>query len=223
MSTRLGLRKFTLKNRKEYTLDPILFALVAFQLISTYYIATVAININPSTAILPLFMASLTVGGLAGRLAYTGITVDHVLRPIEVAQILLFGVIGFGVIGAIQTVILKAFPHEAVYPLATELTGLSATLLLANIGVAEEVFFRGFIQTAAERTMVIGGTAIAQSKIAGWIVSGVLFSLFHYVYYGQQAVLMAVFASGIVLGMLHTFTKRLSVPVLAHVLVNIGV
>jgi len=83
-------------------------------------------------------------------------------------------------------------------------------------GVSEELFFRGFLQTMFE--IFFGGTMIA--RLAAPVPAAIIFAWFHYFAYSDPVVFFVLFAIGLILGYLHSFSNDIGIPILAHVINN---
>lgn len=90
---------------------------------------------------------------------------------------------------------------------------LTSTALLAiYMAVAEETFFRGFLQSLF--------TDLTGPMLAILLQSGV-WTLYHAtVYASQPGAFMIIFLSGIILGLAKNMTQSLSPTITAHVLIN---
>lgn len=91
-------------------------------------------------------------------------------------------------------------PVEAVY------LGLLA-------GVAEELFFRGFIQTALR--------IFVPSVIFAVIPGALIFALFHYFAYQNPSAFVVIFLLGIFLGFLYETYNDIGISMIAHVVNNV--
>lgn len=84
-------------------------------------------------------------------------------------------------------------------------------------GVAEELFFRGFIQTMIE--FFLGGTGFA--RFVAPIPTAMIFAWFHhFAYTGNIIAWWVMFAIGLAFGYLHAISRDIGVPMLAHVVNN---
>jgi len=84
-------------------------------------------------------------------------------------------------------------------------------------GVAEELFFRGFLQTMFE--LFLGATVLA--KYIAPIPTALIFAWFHYfAYAGNVIAWLVIFGIGLGLGYIHTFSRDMGTPILAHVFNN---
>ncbi|MHA2022116.1 MAG: lysostaphin resistance A-like protein [Candidatus Thorarchaeota archaeon] len=84
-------------------------------------------------------------------------------------------------------------------------------------GVAEELFFRGFLQTMFEFFM--GGTLIA--RYFAPIPTALIFAWFHHFAYTNNIVAWwVIFGIGLGLGYIMAFSKDIGTPMLAHVFNN---
>lgn len=85
-------------------------------------------------------------------------------------------------------------------------------------GVAEELLFRGFIQTFLE--LALGGTLFARFLAA--FPTAFIFSLFHYAAYpGDMVAFWALFGIGLVFGMIHAISNDIGSPMVAHIINNL--
>jgi membrane protease YdiL (CAAX protease family) len=216
----------TSKIHRDYTIDTISLGLLIFLVLSLGYAATVAINTNASLVTIPIFILSLVTFGFILRLIAGFSFGSGMFEPIttlpEMLKSVLLGVVGYGLIALIQTAALGTFRTAIIpqnlLPVYLQL-GASGRLLLADIAIAEETFFRGGLQVFIERFIDIKASYVA-SQVSAWVLTSIVFTIYHYVYYGRQQVLTAVFVSSLILCMLHTFSKRLSTSIISHVLVN---
>ena len=94
-----------------------------------------------------------------------------------------------------------------------------ALILALTSGIAEEVFFRGFLQQALSDLAVGGGTA---GMVAGLILSSLIFGLVHvgpdrkkFLPWTLMALVM-----GLCFGVLYLYTGNLVAPVVAHFTIN---
>ena len=79
--------------------------------------------------------------------------------------------------------------------------------------VTEELFFRGFILTPVKDSSI-------HLKIGALFVSGAVFAILHFNYYGDWIMLSIVFISGCILGIVYLQFKSLTVCILAHLILN---
>jgi membrane protease YdiL (CAAX protease family) len=84
-------------------------------------------------------------------------------------------------------------------------------------GVAEELFFRGFLQTMIE--FFLGGTVLA--RYVAPIPTALIFAWFHhFAYVGNPTAWLVIFAIGLAFGYIHAFSRDIGTPILAHVVNN---
>ena len=89
---------------------------------------------------------------------------------------------------------------------------VNASLFAVLIGIAEESFFRGFLQTLF---ISLAGDWL------GIIITSLIWMTFHGAVYGlNQPALFVVFGAGIILGWVVYITRRLSITMTAHGLIN---
>jgi len=82
--------------------------------------------------------------------------------------------------------------------------------------LAEEMMFRGIIQTKLEQ--ILSGFWGLKGKYVAVVIAGVLFGLAHYAG-GVEYVILSSMA-GILYGYLYLYTGRIEAPILAHFLLN---
>jgi membrane protease YdiL (CAAX protease family) len=84
-------------------------------------------------------------------------------------------------------------------------------------GVAEELFFRGFLQSMFE--LFMGGTNFA--RFVAPVPTALIFAWFHFfAYQGNNIAFFVMFAIGLGLGYTRALTRDMGVPILAHVINN---
>lgn len=90
-------------------------------------------------------------------------------------------------------------------------------MLVFLAGVAEELFFRGFIQTMIE--LFLGGTNFA--RFVAPIPTAMIFAWFHhFAYPGNVIAWWVMFFIGLAFGYSHAISRDIGVPILAHVVNN---
>jgi len=127
-----------------------------------------------------------------------------------------FNVLAVGIVSGIVLVVING------------LTGISSNILLGSTigtipieaiylgllaGVAEELFFRGFIQTLIR--------IYVPSLILAIVPSALIFALFHFFAYQSATAFIVLFVLGLFLGILHEMFNDIGVPMIAHVVNNI--
>jgi membrane protease YdiL (CAAX protease family) len=83
-------------------------------------------------------------------------------------------------------------------------------------GCAEELFFRGFLQTTIE--IFLGATRMA--RFVAIVPVAIVFSLYHFFAYNSLVAFIVLFVIGMVFGLAHALSNDIGVPMLAHVTNN---
>lgn len=212
-----------------YRLDPISLFLIGFQILTSVMYATIGVNSsNPQATTIATFMLALTFGGLLLRWAFEmRIPLrDIFVTPQDVGKVGVFSIIGFAIIAVLQTAVIKAYTLQAIVKNSLVYAGpVWLQILLANVSIGEETFFRYSLQPIIEKSLMFLPFPFIRSKtmvtISTWIIVSIVFVLYHIPYTGQPAALMAVFVSSLVLCAVHSLAGRLSSPMLTHILVNV--
>jgi len=79
-------------------------------------------------------------------------------------------------------------------------------------GVAEELYFRGFLGTFLR--------LVSPSLLLSVVSTAVIFSLFHWFAYSTDIAFVILFVLGLILGFIHEFTNDIGAPMMAHVINN---
>lgn len=79
-------------------------------------------------------------------------------------------------------------------------------------GVAEELFFRGFIGTFLR--------LVSPSLLISVVSTAMIFSLFHWFAYSTTIAFVILFVLGLILGFIHEFTNDIGAPMIAHTINN---
>jgi len=158
-----------------------------------------------------VFICLALIGLMLHHVFCGGIKFDtHLIGP-EIQQILLFSVAGFFFVLITQTIIFQLQPIGTIFLT----TALETKLFYLTAGVSEELFFRYYIQTKVEQSLPF-------IKPLSIFVASLLFTVYHFTVYGTNIyILYAVFFSSLVLGAIYYFSKRLSVPMLVHIMANL--
>jgi len=157
--------------------------------------------------IIGLLMSFMFSSMLSG---YGKTKIDAGITPATIAKQM--SVVSIGVVAGLILVALNA------------VTGMGIKVVVGSVehgffyglmaGVAEELFFRGFIQNMLR--------VFVPSLILALIPTALIFALFHYFAYGLNPVALGVmFMLGIFLGLLHEIFNDVGVPMLAHVVNNV--
>ena len=204
-----------LRASQVYTLDPLVAVLITFQILVNFYLAVRYSTIDPYIAIVNVVFIAMTISGLILHHAFCGgIKIDKQLVPKELSQILMVSSLGFLIVLVTQTIIFRSQTSAIAFVSMVE-----AQLFYSTAGVSEETFFRYYIQTKAEQSLplAIVGAAVSIG------VTSLLFTTYHFGVYGTLLLaLYAVFLGSLVLGATYAVTKRLSVPMIIHVAVNVA-
>lgn len=217
MSTTSVMIRLRQTLKQNYKLDAISFSLFIFNTILGAFLVVIAANTAEyGIGFKAILMIILTFIGIVGYTTTYGKfpEIDRTLDPKESALIASSSIIGFTFILLLQTSV------TAVYrPVFGAIGEIPFRLLLINIAISEEFFFRFFIQSALtlQLSRTMAPILAAPFSILG---TSVIFTLFHYVYYGVTQALVAVFVSSLVLGSIYELTRRLSVSQTVHILVN---
>lgn len=136
-------------------------------------------------------------------------------KPLR-SENLFIALLVFGVLVAIQTVmnLMDAYLSPA------NIVQIAYTIFSA---VCEELFYRGLIlgffiwlSKGKYKSVMFIGILIS----TGLMFSAFAFAASHTNYYGNWTLLIAVFLSGLVLGLSYVLTKDLMVPIIGHFLLN---
>ena len=202
-----------LRASQVYTLDPLVAILITFQILVNFYLAVRYSTIDPYIAIVNVVFIAMTITGLILHHAFCGgIKVDKQLIPKELSQILTVSSLGFLIVLVTQTIIFRSQTSAIAFVSMVE-----ASLFYSTAGVAEPTFFRYYVQTKVEQSLPIFGGVVSI------VATSILFTTYHFGVYGTQLLaLYAVFLGSLVLGATYTVTKRLSVPMIIHVAVNLA-
>lgn len=116
-----------------------------------------------------------------------------------------------GVIAGLVLVMINIFTNIGVSQILTG-SAYEGFYLGLLAGIAEELFFRGFIQTLIRLYVPV--------LLLALVPSALIFTLFHYFAYQSPVAFMVLFVLGIFLGILHEMFNDIGVPMLAHIVNN---
>jgi len=197
---------------QDYKLDPFVAIFVSLQILISSYLAVKYSETNPYISLVSVIFIVLTLSGLilhhffAGGVKLTGMFIS----PAHRQRVLLMGAVGFFFVLMAQTMVVKFVPSTIILA-----TLLEAKLFYYTAAVSEETFFRYYLQTKVEQVSPFFASAIAI------ILTSLSFMTYHFGVYGVSIIaLYAVFISSLILGVMYWLSKRLSVPMIIHVLVN---
>jgi len=179
------------------------------------YLAVKYSRTDMYVSIVNIIFISLTVTGLVLHQVFCGgIKVDKRLVPAENTAIMLASAVGLITVFLLQTIVFKAQGAIALT------TVWEAQMFYFTAGVAEETFFRYYIQTKLEQSTAVLAIFSAILSIG---TTSLLFMVYHFgVYATLPYALVAVFVSSLTLCIFYRYTKRLSVAQLIHCLANLS-
>jgi membrane protease YdiL (CAAX protease family) len=201
--------------QQQYQIDSISLSLITLQILVNFWLTTQYATSSPYTALISIAYLTLTITGLSMHHFFCGgIKFDKTLVAKELSQLFLYVISGFLFVLVFQTIIFKATAGVIALNTLFE-TGLFYT----SAAISEESFFRYYIQTKLEQSLRISFF----NTIIAILLTSTLFTVFHFVVYRTMLyALFAVFASSIVLCITYAYGKRLTVPMLIHVLTNLA-
>ena len=199
-----------IKGSQYYQIDPLVLIFLTFSVLVNAYLSVKYAESNMYVSVVNLIFICLALMGLMLHQAFCGgIKFDATLLPVSTQQILIFSAVGFFFVLITQTIIFQIQPATIVLATAFE-----TKLFYLTAAVSEELFFRYYIQTKIEQSL-------PYLKMLCIPVASLLFTVYHFTIYGANVyALYAVFFSAIILGSIYYVTKRLSVPMIVHILVN---
>lgn len=101
------------------------------------------------------------------------------------------------------------------------ITALDIAFLVISVGaVAEELLYRGGIQTFARQYFVSAGLPESLSAVISITISSLFFSLGHMFVFQTWDLFIALFVGGLMYGAAYEYKKDLTVPIIAHLVVN---
>jgi len=201
--------------QQNYQIDSISLSLITLQILVSFWLATQYATSSPYTALVSVIYVTLTITGLSMHHFFCGgVKFDKTLIAKEISQLFLYIISGFLFVLVFQTIIFKT---QTAGVIALN-TFIDTTLFYACAAISEESFFRFYIQTKLEQSLPgFFGTFTAI------LLTSMLFTAFHFMVYRTALfALLAVFASSIVLCITYAYSKRLTVPMLIHVLTNLA-
>ena len=137
---------------------------------------------------------------------YKNIKVD---TPVE-SNVFMYSVIGILMIGLIGFITPRVFVMESVL---SGVTQFQLTLFVVLMAIAEEVFFRGFLQSYFALKL--------HSVALSIVLQSVVWSVYHTAVYGSHPdIMMYVLLSGIVLGYLTYRSGSLTPSLISHIVIN---
>ena len=229
---RLRLKKNESADGREYRATGFFYGLFIFAMLFSVFSGVNALNSGDLTgAVRALFESVLGIAGFQLRNAIVPEVerrakfIDKLrkITPEELGFIFVFSFIGWIVLVAVQSVTISLYGKYAItgVPILSTVNFQSGTAIplslyqglvnfsnVVNVAVNESLFFNAGLQVYIEnftknQWVAIGG----QAFVAG---------IFHVVYSGLPAVILAVAVSFVILGLLQYMSKSLEVPILTH-------
>lgn len=198
-------RVLLLRSRERIQVDVVwlfwtLIALLVFLYIPTF------VDSDPVLASKSIIGFSLLIGGTAMSALLCGFKTDNFYSLEDFVNSL-----GFIFVGIIAIYVVNLYSST----LQLSSVPISGTLFVMLMGVSEEALFRGFLTTAF--------TKMTGSSLLGVGISSVIGVAYHAAVYGASNMnILIVFGSFCVLGFAYVLSGyRLSVPMTAHVIVNL--
>ena len=196
----MGEAELLFKEQRKVKLDIIaLFWIVLAILIALY--GTTYVDIEPSMASKNLISSQILIAGLF----LTYITVGVVWSDIRYEKSF-FPLVFAGLAGVMISNVASKFTASSV--------SVPPALFSVLIGISEETFFRGFVQSLAE--------SLTNNTIFAIIISSAIFTTYHFaVYSGTPQALFVMFGAGLVLGTVFSLSRRLSINYTCHGIYNL--
>jgi membrane protease YdiL (CAAX protease family) len=184
-----------------------LIALIALT-ITVLFTAYLATTPDVVISVKCLFLLILAISGLVLHHLFTGGIKFELLPTLkERTNFLLSVSFGFGGIVILQFLTFQLLPQTIIDFQTRKMFYLSAA-------ISEELFFRYYLAT-----LLLQKT---QSPLTSTFATSLVFMVYHNVVYGFSAVaLIIVFLSSMVLTFIYFISRRISVPIIIHSLVNL--
>jgi membrane protease YdiL (CAAX protease family) len=194
-----------LQGERRVVVDPLAMLWIVLALLIFLWTSTF-VDTSPALAVKSLIGFSLLIAGLFMSGSTVGIQTDPAIDRGEWESFT--SLVGLSLLAVM---ILNAVTLKF---LGLEVTHIPRSLFAVLIGVSEEALFRGFILTWI--------LAMTGSTVAAVLASSLLFTVYHGAVYGlSQAALFIVFGSGVILGVAFALSRRLSVTMTAHGVINL--
>jgi membrane protease YdiL (CAAX protease family) len=228
MARKESIRQFLTKSDK----SGFVFGAISLFFIGIAFLFTLFVNIGAGQESTRSYIDMLTVG-FFGAFAFSTILAAQRKKKKQSEEPLIFEVISVESasrqLGMVLPIGIMAGVFVTVINLAANISG---NLLLGSAfgsvdptnfylgllaGVAEELFFRGFLQSMFE--LFLGGTNFA--RFVAPIPTALIFAWFHYfAYQGNSVAFLVMFAIGLGLGYTQALSRDIGIPILAHVINN---
>jgi membrane protease YdiL (CAAX protease family) len=201
-----------IKKVEDYTLDYLVLIFSSFSLLANTYIGIMYQNDAHIMAINMMYVVFLLSGLVFHFVFLGGIKFQQVISPSRARNLIVFVVIGFVCVLIGQTIAFQV--ERGAIVLATFYDELAFYFTAA---ISESMFFLYLWQSLIEHFLPpVIAPLVSVPTIAG------LFTAYHGLVYGASvAALIAVLISGLILSALYYISRRLSVPMVIHALVNI--
>jgi len=193
-------------------LDLIGWNIALLSFICFLYVATVE-DLNTLSEAMPIIVPMfMIVGGLVFGLGTKSIINDKFLSTNELLDGLLWFVVVFGCIATIHVGVVEVLSDT---PFKVTYSVMPLKLYGVEIGIAEEILFRGvFLPWLSTLAPMLGVFIGVPASAGAW-------TLFHLGVYGTHPMgLVLVFMVGITLGFIAWYKQRLWIFMGAHALVN---
>jgi len=200
-----------MRGGQQYQLDLLVLIFLTFSVLINSYLSVKYAESNIYISVVNLLFICLALAGLMLHQVFCGgIKFDARMLPASIQQITVFSAVGFLFLLVTQTLIFKIQPSTVALSTIPE-----TKLFYVTAAVSEELFFRYYIQTKLEQSL-------PYIKTLSIPVTSLLFTVYHFAVYGTNIYLLyAVFFSSLILCSIYYLTKRLSVPIIVHMLANL--
>lgn len=200
-----------IRSSQQYSTDLLVVILLTFSVLANTFLAVKYATTDIYVSVVNIVFICLSLLGLMLHQVFCGGVKYAPTIPTFQSQIIIsFVAVGFFLVLIAQTVVFQFTSGSIVLA-----TFLENKIFYITAGVSEELFFRYYIQTKIEQSLPV-------LKPLCIPVASFLFYVYHIPVYGSNVyALYAVFVSSVVLGSVYYLSKRISVPMIIHVLVNL--
>lgn len=185
--------------------------------ISVCFMALIPIILYPEKTMLMELIWILFIIGFA---AYRSAEIPTVYEFETTTDALWWGI----PLGAIISVVEVWIAQVSVQILTNvAIEALDIALLVVTVGaVAEELLYRGGIYIPIRTFFVKLGVPETLAIMIALPFQALLFSLGHMFVYGDWSIFIALFAGGLMYGAAFEYKKDMTIPIIAHLVVNIS-
>lgn len=187
------------KRQKPIVLDFISVNLIIVAVVVYLYASTFTGSpaATRSLTAVVILIAGLVMAFLVGKLQP-----DFKLSRKEWTNIVTWTAVSMGAIMAVNLIVKLKF----------DVTPIDNRLFSVLIGVSEEMFFRVFLTS---------WLVLLTGRLWGIVLGSSVFTVYHFsVYSAMPSALLIIFSSGLIIGYAFVESRRASVPMLAHALIN---